>query len=132
MKTAQAPPGVKVFLGMILTWWFPGLGHALLERRHKAWFYFLLVSFTYIFGLWLGDFRDVSYENFGIYLLAQGFYAGATVPALLLTRGLELDSSLVFVDAGVLFTSVAGLLNVCVIVDVYETAYPRTSPPGRS
>ena len=123
---ATSPVSVaRVWLGVLLTWLVPGAGHWLLARRGKALLYFGLITFVYLFGMWLGDFRNVSPRNFELHFLAEILYGGATLPAWYLTQGLQLDSYNPFLDAGVLFTSVAGLLNICVMVDVYETAYPR-------
>jgi hypothetical protein len=114
-----------VLLGVILTWLAPGAGHWLLGRRGKAVLYFSIITFVYVLGMWLGDFRNVAPRNFQLHFLAEILYGGATLPAMFFTQGLLLDSFNPLLDVGVLFSSVAGLLNVCVMVDVYETAYPR-------
>lgn len=117
--------GGKVLVGILLTWMVPGAGHLYLGRRGKFVLYFTLITFAYVFGMWLADFRNVSLEKHPLHFLAQIFYGGATIPAMLLTKHLALESVNPGLDAGVLYTSVAGLLNLCVMVDVYETAFPQ-------
>jgi len=128
-------PVSRVLLCVFLTWLVPGWGHWLLGRRGKAVLYFTLITFLFVFGMWLGDFRNVHLEQFPIHFLGQVFYGGATLPSLLLTRGLALEvpgAGVVLgfpnLDVGVVYTTVAGLLNVCVMVDVYEAACPRPQP----
>ena len=77
---------------------------------HKAVLYFTLITFAYLFGMWLADFRNVSLENFQLHFIAEIFYGGATLLALVLTRGLGLTHEIPNLDAGVLFSSVAGRL----------------------
>lgn len=126
---AAAPtvPVSKVWLATAITWLVPGAGHYLLGRRGKAILYFSLITFVYLVGLWLGEFRNVSLKNFELHFIAEAFYGGLTFPLLWLTQNLELDRFNPLLDVGVLFSAVAGLLNVCVMVDVYETAYPRSA-----
>ena len=114
-----------MILSLLLTWLVPGSGHLLLGRGGKGALYFSLLTFTYLVGLLLADFRCVNAENFGLHLIAEIFYGGATLLALALTADLGLTHAIPFLDAGVLFCAVAGLLNVCVMVDVFETAFPR-------
>ncbi len=133
-------PG-KVFLGVLLTWLVPGAGHWTLGRRGKAVLYFSVITFVYVLGLVLGEFRNVNLDHFPIHFFGEIFYGGLTIPVWLLTGGLTLElpgqgGEVVLgfstLDVGVLYTTVAGLLNVCVMVDVFETAYPRPAPAEES
>jgi hypothetical protein len=126
--SSSAIPVGRVWAAALVTWLVPGAGHFLLGRRGKAVLYFTLITFVYVLGLMLGDFRNISLANFELHFIAEVFYGGLTLPLLFLTSNLQLDSFNPLLDVGVLFTSVAGLLNVCVMVDVYETAYPRPIP----
>lgn len=115
-----------VALCMVATWIVPGLGHFLLGRRSKALLYFALLTFTFLFGMWLSDFRNVrTDDDFSLYFYGEALYAGLAFPALWLTKGLRLVQSQPSLDVGLLFSTIAGIMNLCVMVDVYETAYPR-------
>jgi len=118
----------RVWLAVLLTWLVPGAGHFLLGRRGKALLYFSLITSCFLLGLWMSDFRGVSLRNFELHFLAEMFYGGATLLALATTQQLILDSYNALLDVGVLYCSVAGLLNLCVMVDVYESAYPARHP----
>lgn len=105
------------FATAILGFLVPGGGHFYGGRRPKAVFFFVLVTGTFLAGLLLSDFRAVSLHEQAYWFLGQVF-AGA--PALLaavlspdwreIVRGPGLE-------AGTLYTTVAGLLNVLVILD---------------
>ena len=143
MSSSASVPASRVFLGIGLTWLVPGAGHLLLGRRGKAILYFTLITFVYFFGMWLGDFRNLNRELFPLHFYGEVLYGGATVPLMFFTQDLLLEASdaardavsgigLAFstLEVGVLYTTVAGLLNLCVMVDVYETAYPRPRADG--
>ena len=117
---------VTVLTCMAAAWLLPGLGHWLLGRRGKALLYFGVITFTFLFGMWLSDFRNVrTDDDFQLYFLGEALCGGLAFPARWLTRGLELVHAQPRLDVGLLFSTVAGIMNVCVIVDVYETARPR-------
>lgn len=116
MTTSNA----RVVTGLVLAWLVPGLGHAYYGRRQKGLFYLVLILAAFLIGLWLGDWRVVDLEKFGLYLIAQAWAGGPTLVALALTDHLRITGDIPWLDAGLLFTAVAGLLNVVVMVDLYE------------
>ncbi|MBI4880011.1 MAG: hypothetical protein HY812_10195 [Planctomycetes bacterium] len=116
----MTPEHARISLALFLGWLVPGLGHYLYGRRAKALFYFSLILFAFVAGMALGEWRDVNMEKFKLYLLAQVWAGGPALAALALTRDLRITADLPFLDAGLLFTAVAGLLNVVVLVDLYE------------
>jgi hypothetical protein len=119
-----------VFVAIVATWLVPGLGHWLLGRRGKALLYFSILTFTFLFGMWLSDFRNVrSDDDFQLYLIGEALYGGLALPAWKLTQHLQLVRPQPWLDVGLLFSTVAGIMNVCVMVDVYETACPRPRAP---
>jgi hypothetical protein len=121
---------ITVLLCIVAAWLVPGAGHWLLGRRAKALLYFGLLTFTFLCGMWLADFRNVRVDDdFKLYFWGEALIGGLAFPALWLTKGLELVQEQPRLDVGLLFSTVAGIMNVCVMVDVYETACPK---PGRS
>lgn len=130
---AAAPQRLSAFtvlVCIVATWIVPGAGHWLLGRRGKALLFFVLIAFTYLFGMWLADFRNVrlDQDSMDLYFMGEAVCGGFTLPAWFFTRSLELSFEQPLLDAGLLFSTVAGLLNLCVMVDVYETACPRPAP----
>ena len=117
---------ITVLLCIVATWIVPGFGHWLLGRRGKGLLYAGVLTLTFLIGLLLAEFRAVrSDDDFFLYLLGEGLYAGVTFPTLWLTRGLALVADYPRLEVGRLFCTVAGIMNLCVMVDVYETAFPR-------
>jgi hypothetical protein len=112
-------------VALLLTWIAPGLGHLYLGHRGKAILFFSIITFIYVFGMLLSDFLNVSLDRHAIYFAAQIFYGGATLIAELLTRNLRWVNANPLHDVGLLYTSVAGLLNIIVMVDIYEILHPR-------
>lgn len=109
-----------IALNLLLAWLVPGLGHLRYGLRGKAVLYFVTLSLAFVVGLWLGEWRDVHAGKFPLYLLAQIWLGGPTLLALLTTSDLRITHDIAQLDAGLLFTAVAGLLNVVVLVDLYE------------
>ncbi len=129
----SAPPSTstpKIAFGLLLGWLVPGLGHAVYRRVDKALYFGLLVLLAFALGLWLGEFRDVSIERFALYLAAQVWCGLPTALALVLTKGIRIDHDIPGLDVGLLYTSVAGLLNVVVMVDLYEIHLKLRSGPA--
>ena len=135
-STAAAPAPrryspVTVLICIVATWIVPGAGHWLLGRRQKALLFAGVLSAMFLLGVAVAEGRAVrADDDFFLYLLGQGLYAGLAFPILWMTGGLELASELPRLEVGRLFATIAGLMNLCVMVDVYETAFPRAPAPG--
>ncbi|MFO0981237.1 MAG: DUF6677 family protein [Planctomycetota bacterium] len=128
MEPTNQPAGRNPWIALLLTWIAPGLGHHYLGHKPKAILFFVLVTFLYAFGMVLSHFLNVSPERHWIYYLAEIPYGGATLLATLLTRSLKMVAFNPWHDVGLLYTSVAGLLNIIVMVDIYETVHPKEAP----
>lgn len=115
--TASTP---RIALALVLGWLLPGLGHALYGRKDKALYFGFLVLAAFAIGLVLGEARVIHAEKFALYLAAQIWNGAPTLLTLALTKNLRIDHDIAGLDLGLLFTSVAGLLNVVVLVDLYE------------
>lgn len=113
--------GKNLFLGLVMTWLVPGAGHFYIGRRGKAVYFFSLISAAYLLGLILADFCCVNIDRFPWHYAGEIFYGGATLITQSLTRDLLVGGFNRFLEHGTLITTVAGLLNVVVMVDFYET-----------
>ncbi|MBI1850839.1 MAG: hypothetical protein HYR85_10895 [Planctomycetes bacterium] len=109
-------------LAALLSWVLPGLGHVYLGRPGKALFFFVLVTGAYVTGLVLADFRNVSIVRYPWWSVAYVFNGGATLITYLLTSSLRITSEIRFETVGCLYTGIASLLNVLVILDAYGIA----------
>jgi hypothetical protein len=136
-------------LAAFLAWLVPGLGHLYQGRRGKAALYFLCITGLFVAGMVMGEWKIVFWrwvhplsEDFRIWYPAQ-FWAGllafpalvqATLahynmgpwfggylaePALNVINGLH-NTAGRYVDVGIVYTCIAGLLNVLAIYDAYE------------
>jgi hypothetical protein len=122
------PSNLRLLLALALGWLLPGAGHALYGRRDKALYFGVLILLAFAIGLWLGEGKVVSVDRYGLYLLAQIWLGGPTLIALAATRDTRITAGVEFLDAGLLFTAAAGLLNVVVLVDLYELHLRRREP----
>ena len=113
MERHANDPLMAAVLGLIL----PGGGHLYGGRFGKALFFFVLIVGTFLAGLFLSGFRAVSYQHQPYWFLGQAFAGLPAVVAVLLSpdwRSVRLGAGL---EAGTLYTTVAGLMNVLVIMD---------------
>jgi len=121
-----APPGPPVsaertLFGILGAWLLPGLGHLIIGRRAKALLYFVVITATFAAGTALAEGRNLDFERDRIYFLAYMFNAGQTALGWLLTRGLELDHRIPFLQLGLTYTAVGCLLNVVAMMDFVAT-----------
>lgn len=104
---------------VLLAWVLPGLGHLAQGRRPKAIYFAVLLLLMYGLGLVLGEGASVSAERYPFHVYGQ-YLAG--LPALIgiLIGSAPAGESILRLELGVVFTTVAGLLNLVVMIDVYE------------
>ncbi len=122
--TGKRPAPAPVLLA---GWLVPGGGHFLLRRKPQAVVFFLAVTLTYLAGMALADFGNVSLERHSYYFLAHIFNGGETLLAWLFTQGVLEDHvpthfGIHTGEIGILFTAVASLLNLIVMMDAYGIA----------
>lgn len=113
---------MKPLLAVLLTWIVPGAGHWYLGRRKKAAFYFLIITATFLAGMAIADFRNINLDRHPFFFITYAFYAGAAIVAQLATQALPLVQPLANNDVGCLYSAVAGLLNILVMIDAYLVA----------
>jgi len=111
-------------------WVVPGLGHWLLGRRAKAAYLGGLILAAFALGLLLGQGHSVASAKFPYYWIGQ---MGAAAPALLSNvlfgaapQGHTIDR----LELGLVFTTVAGIMNVVAMVDAYTIARTRKDGPA--
>lgn len=110
----------RLIFALVLGWLLPGAGHTLYGRHAKAAYFGVLILATFAVGLWLGDGLCVNTAKFGIYLIAQIWIGAPTLITLQATRFDRIVDDVPYLDSGLLFTAIAGLLNLVVLVDLVE------------
>lgn len=113
--------GKNPLVGLLLAWLVPGGGHYYIGIKDKAVYYFVLINITFFLGLVLSGFCCVNIDRFPWHYIGEIFYGGATLIVQALTAEIKIGSFNRFLDYGTLMTTVAGLLNVVVMVDYFET-----------
>jgi len=111
----------RTLAGVLGAWLVPGLGHLLIGRRGKAILYFSVITATFVIGTALAQGRNLSLERDPVYFGAYLFNGGETALGWLLTRHLELDRNISFLQLGLTYTAVACLLNVVAMMDFVAT-----------
>jgi hypothetical protein len=104
---------------VLLTWLVPGLGHLFQGRRLRAVLVFCMIVGLVTFGTILAEGLNLSRERHYYYWGGQ-FMAG--LPALLpelFGGGKAVSSHIPYGEAGLVIASVAGLLNIQTMLDVY-------------
>jgi len=111
----------RALLAAVCAWAVPGLGHVVLGRYAKALYFGLLVTGTFGLGVWLGEGGSVSAARFPFHVYGQ---YGAGLPALVASWIGEapLGHTVDRLELGLVMTTVAGILNIIVVVDAYESA----------
>ncbi len=118
---AEGVPPAKVTAGLVLAWVLPGLGHFYIGRRRKALLFFGVITVTFLAGALLAHGRNLSYERDAVYFLAYIFNPGETGLGWMFTRHLEYDHAIPHLQVGFLYTAVACLLNLVVVIDFFNT-----------
>lgn len=131
-------PLADPFLSAVLAWCVPGLGHLYQGRIPKGLLYLVCLWGTFFVGMAMGRWQNVYVQAGNYSFICQFFIGLAALPAVLqhLTGGLPLlghfqaapteaaQQALLaqhgrLYEIGLLYTMVAGLLNILVIYDAY-------------
>ncbi len=138
---ALAPP-LSPMLVLLFSWLVPGAGHFWLGRHGKGVGFFLVIVGTFYFGFRVSQGHAVSLAEHPVAFVAQALTGlAAIVPVL---RDLVASAVaripaapapvppdvVATLDLGILFTIVAGLLNLLVCVDAYGRATEPSSEPA--
>ena len=116
-------------LAVVLAWAVPGLGHWYLGKRGKAVIFFICIIGLFIVGLGLGGWRVVTASDLSFVGQALAGVVPLMVNHLTVPLGktpLTQEESKLLVSVGFemgwLYTLVAGLLNLLVMLDSYLVA----------
>lgn len=117
----KADPGALAFAAFL----FPGLGHVLQGRKARGLMVAGVLIGFFLLGTLLADGTNLSRERHFYYWGGQ-FFLGlpAALTELVVGPG-QVTGPIRFMDPGLLFASLAGLLNVLAILDVYAWSDDR-------
>ena len=115
------------FPACLLAWLVPGAGHFYLRRPGKALVFLVAIGALFALGVAMDSRLEMSFglddvlaSLFSLAQLAIG------LPYLVVRMlGFQGDVKSVTFEYGNTFTAVAGLLNILVVLDAYDTALGR-------
>ena len=109
----------------LLGWLVPGAGHYAQGRRTRALIVFVLLTGLLVLGTWLADASNLDRER-------HFYYWGGQLMGGLPAIGLEqlwghpgVRGEIKYAEAGLVLASLAGLLNILAILDVYSWGEAR-------
>jgi TM2 domain-containing membrane protein YozV len=112
-------------LSVLLAWAVPGLGHWYLGRRGKAKVFFIFILGLFLVGLGLGQWKVVEFPDLvsiGQVLTGAVALAAQLLGHILRSKFGPANPVPVSFEMGTLYTLVAGLLNLLVVLDAYLVA----------
>jgi hypothetical protein len=120
-----APGGPHPVAMLAAAWFVPGLGYWLQGRRLRAVLVFSLLLGLFAAGTWLAAGSNLSRERHFYYWSGQFLLGGPAILVELLSRHPRVTRELAWVDVGLLYACMAGLLNVLAMLDVFGVAEKR-------
>jgi len=109
----------------LLAWLVPGLGHLAQGRKARAAMVFLTLVALLVLGTVLAEGSNLSRERHFYYWGGQ-FMAG--LPAMILEAAhghQRVSATIPYVEAGLVIASIAGMLNIMAMLDVFGCADAR-------
>ncbi len=111
-----------------LSWLVPGLGHAKAGQKDKGVLMGLAVLLVFAIGLIASSGHAVDRANASVWWIGQNLFGGGSLFAALVTGPWPMDSEPLDLPMGVVLTTVAGLMNLVVMVDAYTVAERSALP----
>lgn len=111
--------GVSPSISVGLAWAVPGLGHFVQGRRLRAGIVFGMLVGLFLLGTFLAEGSNLSRERHFYYWAGQFFLGLPAIATEILSGRPPVAGEIPNMDVGLLFASMAGLLNVLAMLDVY-------------
>lgn len=116
------------------SWLLPGLGHALTGQARKGMLVGAAVLVVFAAGLLASEGHAVDRSIAPVWWIGQVLCGGGALFAALVTAPVEMTSAPPYLDAGTVWCTVAGLMNLVVMIDAFTIAersvFPLTRPGG--
>ena len=100
-------------------WFFPGLGHFLQGRKKRALMVAGLLLGLFFLGTYFAEGTNLSRERHFYYWAGQFFLGLPAMATEIISGRPAVTAPIAFMDVGLLFASMAGLLNVLAMLDVF-------------
>ncbi len=127
--------GRNIWVGLLLGWLVPGLGHIYMRRARHGVFYMAAIAGIYLAGVLIARGTAVDFTLHEYYFYCQ-LLAGPITLGLEYLRGGEAiylaeNISILRHQTGVVYAATAGVLNLIVICELYRRwAQPQAPGPA--
>lgn len=111
-----------------LSWILPGLGHVRAGQKDKGMLLGAAVLIVFAAGLMFSHGHAVDRATYSVWWIAQNLCGAGSLVAALATGPLRMESAPVHLDLGVVLCTVAGLMNLVVMVDAFTVAERSVFP----
>ncbi|MFH1226362.1 MAG: DUF6677 family protein [Planctomycetota bacterium] len=112
---------MKIIYALALGWFVPGAGHWLYNKKLKGLLIFELVLLSLIIGLTLSDFRSIRFYDNPFYYLSKFGCGLVFLFSYLFTHFIPAGRiPLYYHDIGLLYVSIAGSLNLVVLLSLFQ------------
>lgn len=111
-----------------LSWLVPGLGHARAGQKDKGLLVGAAVLIVFAMGLLFSHGHAVDRATASVWWIGQNLCGGGSLFAALVTGPLRMEAAPPHLDLGVVLCTVAGLMNLVVMVDAYTVAERSVFP----
>ncbi len=115
-----------------LSWLVPGLGHARAGQKGKGLLLGGAVAAVFALGLVCSHGHAVDRATYSVWWIAQNLFGGGSLFAALVTGPLRMVAAPAGLQLGVVLCTVAGLMNLVVMVDAYTVAERSVFPLARA
>jgi len=90
------------------------------------------VLLVFVLGLLFSHGHAVDRANYSVWWMAQNLFGGGSLFAALVTGPMQQEAQAMHMDLGLVLCTVAGLMNLVVMVDAFtvaeRTAFPVSTP----
>ena len=111
-----------------LSWLVPGLGHARAGQKDKGVLVGAAVLLVFALGLLFSQGHAVDRAEYSVWWIGQNLCGGGSLFAALVTGPLRREGAPLDLDLGIVLCTVAGLMNLVVMVDAYTVAERSVFP----
>lgn len=115
VPSAAPNPGLSALFG----WLIPGAGHLSQGRKARGLLAFVLVVGLFFLGCYLAEGTNLNRSRHFYYWAGQSFLGPIAFIAEHIHGQPRLTERVAYADAGVVVSSIAGMLNVLLLLDVY-------------
>ncbi|MFM1872233.1 MAG: hypothetical protein RL398_1655 [Planctomycetota bacterium] len=126
----EAPPKpiADPALCAALSWLVPGLGHAKAGQKDKGVLLGIAVLAVFVIGMVASSGHGIDRADAPVWWMAQNLFGGGSLVAALVTGPMQRLSEPLDLQMGIVLTTVAGLMNLVVMVDAFTVAERSAFP----